>query len=68
MFLLFRNYLSLEIGVAIHFIGCFLSSLVEIDQVVLEKKMKMRKVYDNDNNIKQWKNFDQKNSLEPKLM
>ena len=30
--------------------GCFVPSLVEIDTVVLEKKMKMWKVYNNDNN------------------
>ena len=30
--------------------GCFVPSLVEIGQVVLEKKMKKWKVYDNDNN------------------
>ena len=44
-------------------------SLVEIDPVVLEKKMKMLKGYydDNDNNDYdgQRTNFDQKSSLEP---
>ena len=47
-------------------------SLVEIGLLVLEKKMKMRKVYDdNDNNYDdddndgQRTNFDQKSSLEP---
>ena len=47
-------------------------SLVEIGSVVLEKKMKMLKVYnnnknDNDDNNKdgQQTNFDQKSSLEP---
>ena len=45
--------------------------LVEIGPVVLEKKMKMLKVYDNDNNDNndnddgQRTNFDQKSSLEP---
>ena len=29
--------------------GCFVPSLVEIDPVVMEKKMKMWKVYDNNN-------------------
>ena len=29
--------------------GCFVPSLVEIGSLVLEKKMKMRKVYNNDN-------------------
>ena len=48
--------------------GCFVPSLVEIGPVVLEKKMKMWKVYDNDNNDNddgQRTNFDQKSSLEP---
>ena len=54
VFLLFRNYLPLEMGVALHLKktwiiftkGCFVSSLVEIGcPVVLEKKMKMSKVY-----------------------
>ena len=45
-------------------------SLIEIGPVVLEKKMKMWKVYeDNDNddnaNDGQRTNFDQKSSLEP---
>ena len=44
-------------------------SLVEIGPVVLEKKMKMWKVYDddddNDNDEGQRTNFDQKSSLEP---
>ena len=49
-------------------------SLVEISPVVLEKKMKMWKVYDDDNNDHgndnnnddgQRTNFDQKSSLEP---
>ena len=51
-------------------------SLVEIGPVVLEKKMKMWKVYDdndnnnndndnNDDNDGQRTNFDQKSSLEP---
>ena len=41
-------------------------SLVEIGPVVLEKKMKMGKVYDNDDNDDgQRTNFDQKSSLEP---
>ena len=34
-------------------LGCFVLSLVEIDPVVLEKKKKMWKVYNNDNN-RQW--------------
>ena len=46
--------------------GCFVPSLVEIGPVVLDKKMKMWKVYDNDNNNdRQQTNFDQKYSLEP---
>ena len=58
--------------------GCFVPSLVEIGPVVLEKKMKMWKVYDdnynnndndynddNDHNDGQRTNFDQKSSLEP---
>ena len=50
--------------------GCFVPSFVEIGPVVLEKKMKMWKVYDNDNNDNdnddgQRTNFDQKSSLEP---
>ena len=46
-------------------------SLVEIGPVVLKKKMKMLKVYDNANddddndNDGQRTNFDQKSSLEP---
>ena len=55
--------------------GYFVPSLVEIGPVVLEKKMKMWKVYDddddnddnadNDDNDGQRTNFDQKSSLEP---
>ena len=53
--------------------GCFVPSLIEIGPVVLEKKMKMWKVYDNDDNDNddnddndgQRTNFDQKSSLEP---
>ena len=41
----------------------------EIGPVVLEKKMKLWKVYDyddeNNDDNKQWTNFDQKSSLEP---
>ena len=44
--------------------GCFVQSLVEIGLVVLEKKMKMWKVYDN-NDDGQRTNSDQKSSLEP---
>ena len=33
----------------VRFIQCFVPSLVEIGSVVLEKKMKMWKVYDNNN-------------------
>ena len=44
-------------------------SLVEIGPLVLKKKMKMLKVYDNanddDDNDGQRTNFDQKSSLEP---
>ena len=47
--------------------GCFVPSFVEIGPAILEKKMKMRKVYDNANNDddKDWQrtNFDQKSSL-----
>ena len=46
-----------------------MASLVEIGPAGLEKKMKMWKVYDNDNNDNdddgQRTNFDQKCSLEP---
>ena len=52
--------------------GCFVPSLVEIGSVVLKKKMKMWKVYDNDDDTDnannadgQRTNFDQKRSLEP---
>ena len=47
--------------------GCIVPSLVEIGSVVLEKKMKMWKVYDNDNDKddRQWTNFDKNSSLEP---
>ena len=58
-FSLFHNYLPLEKGEALHLKktwipftqGCFVPSLVEIDQVVLEKKMKMWKVYNNNNDL-----------------
>ena len=44
----------------------FIPSLVEIGPVVLEKKKKMGKVYNDDNiNDGQRTNFDQKSSLEP---
>ena len=56
-FPLFRNYLPVEKGMALHlkiwFLitqGCFVPNLVEIGLVLLEKKMKMWKVYDSDNN------------------
>ena len=42
-------------------------SLVNIDEVVLEKKTKMWKVYDNNNNNRQWTNFDKKSSLQPSV-
>ena len=48
--------------------GCFVPSLVEIGPVVLEKKMKLWKVYDDDDdndNDGQRTKFDQKSSLEP---
>ena len=53
VFWLFRNYLPLEMGVALHLKKvefsitqwCFVPSLVEIGPVNLEKKMKMWKVY-----------------------
>ena len=48
VFLLFRYFLSLEKGLALHLKkqipfsqGCFVPSLVKIGPVVLEKKMKM---------------------------
>ena len=75
------NYLPLAKGGAFHLNklespstqGYFVPSLVEIGPVVLEKKMKMWKVYDNDDNDDndnnnddgQRTNFDQKSSLEP---
>ena len=84
MLSLFQNYLPLQKGGALHLNKfwipltqrCFLSSLVEIGPVVLEKKIKMWKVYDNnansddednndDNDDRQRTNFDQKSSLEP---
>ena len=46
--------------------GCFVPSLVEIGPMVLEKKMKMWKVYDNNDNNDddgQRTNFDKKNSV-----
>ena len=78
-FLLIRNYLPLEKGVPLYeqtwipiTQGHFVLSLVEIGLVVLEKKMKMWKVYNNfndddDHNNKdgQRTNWDQKSSLEP---
>ena len=53
IFLLFPYYLPLEKGVALHLNnawipitqGCFVPSLFEIGPVVLERKMKMWKVY-----------------------
>ena len=48
--------------------GCFVPILVEIGPVVLEKKMKMGKVYDNDANDDGLRiKFDQKSSLELRL-
>ena len=48
--------------------GCLVPSLVEIGPVVLEKKMKMWKVYDKDNDANdddgQRTNLDQKSSPE----
>ena len=41
-----------------------MSSLVKFGLVILERKRKMGKVY-NDNNDAQWKNCDQKSSFEP---
>ena len=54
VFWLFRNYLPLEMGVALHLNklefpfsqGCFVPSLVEIGPVTLENKMKMWKITD----------------------
>ena len=76
VFSLFRNYLPLEQTWIPFTQGCFVPSLIEIGPVVLEKKMKMWKVYDNndnnnndndnnDDNDGQRTNFDQKSSLEP---
>ena len=51
--------------------GCIVPSLVEFGSMVLEKKMKMWKVYDNDNNNDddgQRTSFDQKISLEPSAL
>ena len=44
---------------------CFVLSLVEIGPVVLEKKIKMWKVYDNNYDDGQQTTFYQKSSLEP---
>ena len=42
---------------------CFVSSLAQIDKVVLQKKTKIYKVwYDIDNDMWQWTNFDKKKS------
>ena len=47
---------------------CFLPSLIEIDPVVLEKKMKMWKVYDNNNDDdEQQTHFNQKSFGSGKL-
>ena len=66
-----RNYLLLKKERALHlnpFIqGCFVPSLVEIGPVVLENKLTMWKVYENDdddNDDGQRTHFDQKSSLE----
>ena len=52
--------------------GCFVPTLVEISPVVLEEKIQMWNVYDNDDNDndndRQRTNFDQKNSLEPSAL
>ena len=55
--LLFRNYLPLEKGGPLIWTnlnlftkGCFVLSLVEIGPVVMEKKIKIWKVYDNNDN------------------
>ena len=42
-------YVSMPVVCKVRFIQCFVPSLVEIGPVVLEKKMKMWKVYDNNN-------------------
>ena len=47
--------------------GCFIPSLAEIGTMVLEKKMKMWKVYHNDNG-EQRTDFDQKSSGELKYL
>ena len=73
VFSLFHNYLPLERDGGPSFqqtwipftLGCFVPSLVEIGPVVLEKKIKMWKVYENNDDDRQRKNFDQKSSLEP---
>ena len=70
VFSLFGNYLPLELGGALHLNklesftqGCFVPSLVDIGPVVLEKKMKIRKVYDNKDDDRHGTNCDQKCSL-----
>ena len=80
IFLLFPYYLPLQKGMALHLKkilihftqGCFVSSLVEIGPVVWEKKNKMSKVYNNNNDKNnsdgQKTNFDQKSSLEQKIV
>ena len=73
VFSLFRNNLPLRKGGALHLNNLesplpkdLVASLVEIGPVVLEKKVKMWKVYDNNNNDDgQRTNIDQKSSLEP---
>ena len=72
MCLLIVCYVSMPAVCKVRFIQCFVPRWVEI---VLEKKMKMWKVYDNnndangdnndDNDDGQRTNFDQKSSLEP---
>ena len=66
IFLLFHNYLPLEMGVALYLNNIeslfFWPSLVEIGPVVLEKKMKMWKVYRRTDG---WRTIsDQQSSLE----
>lgn len=46
---------------------CFVPMLVEIGRLVLEKKIKLRKVYDDNDNYRPRLSFDQKSSPEPSV-
>ena len=68
IFAIFSKYLPLKKSGAYIWtnFNSFYPRLVEISLVVLEKKMKRWKVYDNNDDHGQRTNFDQKSTPEPK--